>query len=284
MPTIPKKVVDRYRSAVPKFQKILAAARDRDVNEADTVSIVQDMLAEVYGFDKYAEVTSEYAIRGTYCDLAVKVEGKVQYLIEVKSVGLSLKDTHVRQVVDYGTRQGIQWVVCTNGIDWQLHKLRFERPVTHELVVSFDFLQLNRKSASDQEKLFLLSKRGLSKAAREEYYERVQCLNRHVIASLLLTEPHLSAIRRDIRRLSSGLRVKLGEIETILRADVLKRGAIEGAEAAKADSRVKKHLRKTTKKSGSKSTAGKKKESSDPHGSSELASVNSDTGDEPLSR
>ncbi|MFH2056545.1 MAG: hypothetical protein ABIJ61_11350 [bacterium] len=95
MSAIPKKVADRYRSAVPKFQKILGVARDRDVNEADTVSIIQDMLAEVFGFDKYTEITSEYAIRGTYCDLAVKIDGTVQYLIEVKSIGLELRDSHI---------------------------------------------------------------------------------------------------------------------------------------------------------------------------------------------
>ena len=35
--------------------------------------LVKDLLAEVFGYDKYAELTSEHAIRGTYCDLAVKV-------------------------------------------------------------------------------------------------------------------------------------------------------------------------------------------------------------------
>ncbi len=71
MATIPKVVIDRYLKTVPKFQRILQAARDRDINEADTVAIIKDMLAEVFGFDKYLEITSEYAIRGTYCDLAI---------------------------------------------------------------------------------------------------------------------------------------------------------------------------------------------------------------------
>jgi hypothetical protein len=46
------------------------ATKDRDVSEADTVTIVKDLLAEVFGYDKYAELTGEFAIRGTYCDLA----------------------------------------------------------------------------------------------------------------------------------------------------------------------------------------------------------------------
>ena len=53
------------------------------------------MLADLFGFDKYTEITSEQAIRGTYCDLAVKLEGKIKYLVEVKAIGLMLKDNQV---------------------------------------------------------------------------------------------------------------------------------------------------------------------------------------------
>lgn len=66
MPSVPKKVADRLAKMLPTFQKILAGAKDRDVNESDTVMIITDMLADLFGFDKYTEITSELAIRGTY--------------------------------------------------------------------------------------------------------------------------------------------------------------------------------------------------------------------------
>jgi hypothetical protein len=46
--------------------------------------VVKDMLADIFGFDKYNEVTSEHQIRGTFCDLAIRIDGKVQFLIEAK--------------------------------------------------------------------------------------------------------------------------------------------------------------------------------------------------------
>lgn len=58
--------------------------------------IVSDMLAEVFGFDKYSEVTRELCIRGTYCDLAVRIDQKLRFLIEVKAIGTELKDQHVK--------------------------------------------------------------------------------------------------------------------------------------------------------------------------------------------
>jgi len=85
-------VTKRLISAVPKFKKVLTQAKERDVNESDTVTIVTDMLEEVFGFDKYSEITREFAIQGTYCDLAIKTGKQVDYLIEVKAIGLDLKD------------------------------------------------------------------------------------------------------------------------------------------------------------------------------------------------
>lgn len=39
---------------------VLQAQRDRDVSEADTVTLVKDLFSELLGFDKYAEFTSEH--------------------------------------------------------------------------------------------------------------------------------------------------------------------------------------------------------------------------------
>jgi len=224
---IPKRVLERYQKTVPKFQRSLRIAGDRDVNEADTVAIVQDILAEVFGFEKYVDITSEYAIRGTFCDLAIKMDDKIQYLVEVKAIGHTLKEHHLKQAVDYGVNKGVQWVVLTNAIVWELHRIKFERPVAHERLSSFNFLDLNARKKEDQEKLFLLSRRGLLRA-RDEYYERVQSVNRFILGALILSDPIMSAIRRDIRKLSSGLKVDLKEIEKILRNEVLKRDVIEG--------------------------------------------------------
>lgn len=73
---IPPKVSERLSVVLKRFQPILSSARARDVNESDTVTIVTDLLAELYGYDKYTEITKEYAIRGTYCDLAIELDGR----------------------------------------------------------------------------------------------------------------------------------------------------------------------------------------------------------------
>jgi hypothetical protein len=91
MGAVSKRVAERRVARIKRYQPIPAHAKTRDVGEADTVTIIKDMLADVFGYDKYSEVTSEHAIRGTYCDLALKIDGTLQTLIEVEAVGLKLK-------------------------------------------------------------------------------------------------------------------------------------------------------------------------------------------------
>lgn len=247
MSAVPKRVIDRYRKEVPKLQKVLKTASDRDLNEADTVSIVKGILSEVLGFDKYLDITSEFAIRGTYCDLAIKMDDKIQFLIEVKAVGIPLKENHMRQAVNYGANHGVKWVILTNGLIWQVYKINLEKRVEPELVFTVNFLDVNPRRKEDQEMLFLLSKRGVSKSAREDYYTRVQSLNRFVVSSLVLSEPFISNLRKDIRKMTPGIKVENSEIENILRNEVLKRDVIEGDEVVKARTRINKMLRKSTR-------------------------------------
>lgn len=246
MSNIPKKVTERFLKTVPKFQKILQIAKDRDVNEADTVLILNDIFGEIFGYNKYVEVSSEFAIRGTYCDLAIKVEDKVQFLIEVKAIGIELKEAHIRQAIDYGANHGVQWIILTNGIDWRVFRLRFEQPINVDSVYTFDFLLLNPRNEKDQECLFTLSKEGLIKKARDDYYEKVQSVNRYVIGNLILAEPVLSIIRRELKKLSNGIRIDTSEIEEIVRSEVIKREVVEGEQADEARTRVNKFYRKST--------------------------------------
>lgn len=253
MVKIPQKVSERLKKEINKFQKILLTAKDRDVNESDTVTIITDMLANVFGFDKYTEITSEQAIRGTYCDLAIKLNGKIKFLIEVKAIGLTLKENHLRQAISYGVTNGIPWVVLTNGVDWEIYKIRFEKPVNYDLVCSYNFTELNYKKQEDQNKVFLLCKEGIEKAAIEEFHDHVQSVNRFMVGAIVQSDPVISVIRRELRTISEGVKVTEEEIQTILYAEVLKRDIVQGEHAEEAVTRVKKTQKKQARNKVKKS-------------------------------
>lgn len=235
---VPKRVADRLRTALKTYQPIIAAQRDRDVSEADTVTLVKDLFSDLLGYDKYAELTSEHAIRGTYCDLAVKVGDKLRLLVEVKAIGTTLNDKHLKQAVDYAANQGVDYVVLTNGQQWKLYHVVFHKPIDAEPVLDLNLLQANPKNEDDLELLYVLTKEGLVKGALTEIRERRDATSRYVLAALLTTaEPVLSALRREVRRVS-GVLVDPEAIARVLREEVIKRDAIEGEPAAEATRKV----------------------------------------------
>ena len=184
MSSIPTRVKDRLVAGIKKFQPILASAKTRDVNESDTVTIVTDLLAQVFGFDKYSEITSEFVIRGTFVDLAIKIGDRVQLLIEVKAIGHDLKDAHIKQAIDYASNHGVDWVVLTNGIIWQIYRVLFVKPIDKELVCELDLVSLNPRNSDHIENLYLLTKEGMAKSVLGEYHAQRQALSRFFSARI----------------------------------------------------------------------------------------------------
>ena len=238
MPQVPNKVAERLAAGIKRFQPILASAKSRDVGESDTVIIVTDMLSEVFGYDKYSEITSETSIRGTWCDLAIKLDGAIEFLIEVKAIGLELKDSHTKQAVDYSANQGTDWVLLTNGEIWRVYKVTFAKPIDSELVLEINFSQLNPKKSSDVEILYHFTREGWMKSALGEFHTQQQALSRFFLGAMVTSPPVLEVIRRELRRLSPDVRIDIEQIKSALMQDVLKREVVEGEKADEARKKI----------------------------------------------
>ncbi|MGH7564886.1 MAG: type I restriction enzyme HsdR N-terminal domain-containing protein [Gemmatimonadota bacterium] len=221
------------------------------------------MLSDVFGWDPFFEVTKEYAIRATYVDLAVQRDGLVAFLIEVKAIGGDLKDNHLRQAVNYAANKGIEWVVLTNAETWRAYKVIFAKPVSHELVFDMEVSGADAKDPSCQEKLFVLTKEGMTKSAIALFHEEQQALSRFNVAAILRSENVVKIVRREIRRAYPKLRPSLEEVELIITRDVLKREVVQGGKAEEAMKLMKKAARpqrRPRKKEAREPSTGRKTE------------------------
>ena len=224
---------DRLVAGLRRYQPIVRKLAERDISEADTVTVIKDMLTDIFGYDKYAELTREQQIRGTFCDLAVKVDGKVHYLAEVKSAGTSLNENHLRQAVNYGAHHGIEWVLLTNGIVWKIYRIKFAQPIDWEEVYCFDMAAISSRSGDDLAKLFMLCRESITGDALQEFHRQAQIVNRYVVAELLLSDAVVGTLRKEMRRLFDGLKASDDELRALLANEVIKRDTLDG-EAPKA--------------------------------------------------
>lgn len=237
--TVPSRTAERLASGLKRFQPILTAAKTRDINESDTSLIVTDVMADIFGYDKYSEVTRELCIRGTFCDLATRIDGKFQMIIEVKAIGLELKDGHVKQAVDYAANQGVEWVALTNGNLWRVFRVIFAKPIDAELVLDIDLLALNPKSGGDLENLYLLTRESMIKSGLYAYHDHLQATNKFYLAAVLLGDAVLDTVRRELRRVSDA-KIEIEELREALKQDVIKRDVVEGEKADGARKKVAK--------------------------------------------
>ena len=250
-----QKTKDRLIKGIKKYKPIIKKARDNDINESDTVTIITDILCNVFGFDKYEEITSEYAIKKTYCDLAIKLDNKIKYLIECKAAGLDLKDEHVRQAISYCANSGIEWVVLTNAVEWRIYRVVFSQPVEKVLVYSFNFAELQGKDQKSLENLYYLSKESFaknSKANLDDLFSQKQIVNRYIIGNILLTEASISSLRKYAKKLYPDIAISDEELGNLLRTEIVKREIIEGDNAEDAHKKVVKAVRALERKAKTK--------------------------------
>jgi hypothetical protein len=105
-----------------------------------------------------------------------------------------------------------------------------------------DLLTLNPRTAADLNLLYLLCREGIVKSLLPEYYLHRQATSRFALGAIVLSEPMLEVVRRELRRLNPGVRVDLEEIKTVLMQEVIKREVMEGEAAEDARRRVRRSL------------------------------------------
>ena len=257
---IPAKFSKRVHENLKKYQEIISSLKKKDSNEADTVRVVAGILECIFGYNRFTEVTSEYAIRGTYCDLAViDSRKKIRILIEVKAASSTLNESHVKQAIDYGANAGVNWVVLTNSDKWILYKIKFGKPISKEVVSEFDLLSLSSKSVKELEVMYAISRDGQDKSVIDDYYMSKQAKSKFIIGALLFNEDTCALIRKNMKKLYPDVKITDDEIADIMAHDIIKREILDSEESKKARKDIEKAVKKMERsKNGTQAVEGVK--------------------------
>lgn len=247
MSPVPTKVASRISDGIKKFQPIVELAKSRDINESDTVVVMIDILSNVFGFDKYTDITTEHAIKGTYCDLALKIDGKLKLLIEVKAIGSDLKESHAKQAIDYAANEGLEWVILSNAVHWKVFKVVLNKSIQPVLVCDIDFLALKYRSQDDVERMFIFTKEAINRSSLDQFYTQKQATSKFIIGNLICTESIINSIRKELRLIFPDIKVQTDEIKKVLLEEVIKREIIEGEDSENAKRKIMKVYKKRDK-------------------------------------
>lgn len=210
------------RTAIRRFTRPLQEIVARDANEGDTRLIITDFLCDGLGYDKFDDLTTEFAVRGEFADYGIRIDKQLVAFIEVKRATQKLNARHLRQVETYAVKEGLQWIILTNGQAWQVYHVHAKtgQQVATHLVLEIDILgdePLGRKVDS----FFYLHRSALKRELIDELWRRKVATAPSALADVLLTEPVLDAMRKEIRR-TSRYNPDPSELARIIRSEVVR--------------------------------------------------------------
>lgn len=211
--------MDQVRDAISRYAKPLQDLRARDANEGDTRLVVTDMLCEGLDYDKFRDLTTEYMVKQDFADYGVRIDKQMVAFIEVKRISQKLNERHLRQVQMYAVNEGVEWMVLTNGAVWQAYHLTGGLPVIVNMAFEVDLLG----AASLEEKtqlMFLLHREALKRRRIDDVWKRRAATEPGALLSLILSEPMLDQIRKEVRR-QTGITTTTGDISEVIKSEIV---------------------------------------------------------------
>lgn len=210
------KARERIKKGLRRMNGIIERGIRDEYKEADTRKIVSDILTEYLGWDKFENLTAEQMIGSRYADYVVKTPDEEVFVIEVKQIGLKLKDTHLNQARQYAVDEGIDWIILTNGNDWRVYHTSLEGkiPITKQ-VFTVTINDMNIKPHEKADLLYLLSSEANRKKEIDDYYQRRIALSGENLADHILSDDVINKLRVSLKN-TTGQKLDNSEIAQAL--------------------------------------------------------------------
>jgi len=153
------------------------------------------------GYKPIEEIKTEYMIRGTYADYVIHVNEVRYFLVEVKALSFQLSEKHLRQTINYGANEGIEWAILTNGKCFDFYKILFNKPIESRKVFSVD-LSAGTNLREEAEKIQCLHRDAIVKKSLKTLWNRCEALNPLNVAGILYSRDGIDFIRKNIKKRS----------------------------------------------------------------------------------
>ena len=232
MAKIPHKIQERIKAALRRFKPLLKAARERDAGRADTATLALDLLSELFGYDRYSEITSELDNKESVFDFSIQTEGQPRMLVRVSPIGMAPDDRYLLATAQYAQMNGVDWITMTNGIAWQVHHVEdvgANAPET-PVVLAFDLLKMQPGREAHLGTIHLLTREGHDKAGLSHFKLRLEMTNRHYLGAMVLSDAVVASVRRELQKLNPDLRVTPAELRENLVKGVLRPDIVQSNE------------------------------------------------------
>ncbi len=189
---------EKLQVALKLYHKKYLSTGMTELDESGTRILINSFLTDVLGYASLTEVKTEYMIKGTYADYVVQCGGIRHFLVEVKALSFALSDKHLRQAVNYGANEGIEWALLTNGKSFDLYKILFNKPIESVKVFSFDISDTAQlKKCIDI--IQFLHRDSVMNKGLDLLWSKTMALDPCHVAGLLYSDTVINHIRKSLK-------------------------------------------------------------------------------------
>ena len=170
----------------------------KELDESGTRIMINRFLSDVLGYKQLEEIKTEYMIKGTYADYVIQVNTIRHFLVEVKALSFQLSEKHLRQTVNYGANEGIEYALLTNGRNFEFYKIIFAQPISSHLIFSLDLGDAaGLKHAAGH--LQHLHKESVVKNLFKPLWNKCEATDPYNIAGIICSDAVLKCIKKLIK-------------------------------------------------------------------------------------
>ena len=185
-------------TAIKAYRKEFLEGGRKELDESGTRIMINRFLSDVLGYKQLEEIKTEYMIKGTYADYVIQVNTKRHFLVEVKALSFQLSEKHLRQTVNYGANEGIEYALLTNGRDFEFYKILFEQPISSRLIFALDLSDAaGLKNGVNQ--LQYLHKESVVKNSFKPLWNKCEATDPYNIAGILCSDAVVKCIKKMIK-------------------------------------------------------------------------------------
>jgi hypothetical protein len=184
--------------ALKKYSKKYLNGKLTELDESGTRLMINEFLMDVLGYAPIEEIRTEYMIKGTYADYVIQLKGVRHFLVEVKALSINLSEAHLRQAVNYGANEGIEWALLTNGRCFDFYKIVFNKPIESRKVFSIDFNDPAQLKKS-VEHIQFLHKDSVSNKGLALLWNKSIALDPANVAGFLYTDNVINFIKKGLK-------------------------------------------------------------------------------------
>lgn len=170
-----------------------------ELDESGTRIMINSFLADVLGYKQLEEIKTEYMIKGTYADYVIQINKVRHFLVEVKALSFELSEKHLRQTINYGANEGIEYALLTNGKAFEFYKIIFEKPISSHLIFRVELNDITTLKSS-AEFLQHLHRDSVTKNSFKPLWNKCEATDPYNIAGIICSENVIKVIKKLIKQ------------------------------------------------------------------------------------